>query len=62
MSGMLRKIAAVSGIIFGVAAALYPLLVFYFLVVKKIPVRQISLFVMAFALVVFIAGTSKKKA
>jgi hypothetical protein len=43
------------------AAAVYPVLVFYFLVIRKIPLRQFSILVIAFALIVFIAGTSKKK-
>lgn len=44
------------------ASVIYPILVFYFLVIQKTPIRLLSLFVMAFALLAFIAGTSKKKA
>ena len=44
------------------ATVMYPVLVFYFMVIQKTPVRLLSLFVMAFALFAFIAGTSKKKA
>jgi len=44
------------------AAAVYPALIFYFLVIRKTPIRMLSLFVIAFALIAFIAATSKKKA
>ena len=47
---------------FYAAAAVYPLLVFYFLVIRKTHIRQLSLFVIAIALFAFITGTSKKKA
>ena len=43
-------------------AALYPAMIFYLLVIKKFELRHISIFVIAFALVLFIFGTSKKKA
>lgn len=43
------------------AAALYPGFIFYFLVIRKTPLRQFSLFVMAFALLAFVSGTSSKK-
>ena len=48
--------------LFPVAAAVYPALIFYFLVIRKTPIRSLSLFVIAFALIAFISGTSKKKA
>jgi len=48
-------------IISSVIAALYPFFVYYFLVIRKIPLRHLSLFVIAFALASFIAATSKKK-
>jgi acyl-coenzyme A synthetase/AMP-(fatty) acid ligase/uncharacterized membrane protein/3-hydroxymyristoyl/3-hydroxydecanoyl-(acyl carrier protein) dehydratase len=57
MASMLRGI---SNILFVIAAALYPALVFYFLVIRNIPLRLFSLFVVAFALFVFITGTSAK--
>ena len=48
--------------LFYASALVYPALVFYFLVIRNTPIRMLSLFVIAFALVAFIAGTSKKKA
>ena len=48
--------------LFYVAAVVYPVLIFYFLVIRKTPIRMLSLFVIAFALIAFITGTSKKKA
>ncbi|MDR1505809.1 MAG: hypothetical protein LBI67_01765 [Treponema sp.] len=48
-------------ILFYAAAAAYPALVFYFLSVRKVPVRTVSLFIIAFSLLAFIARTSKKK-
>jgi VIT1/CCC1 family predicted Fe2+/Mn2+ transporter len=48
-------------VLFYIAAAAYPVLVFYFLVIRKTPLRVFSLFLIAFAFVVFIAATSKKK-
>ena len=44
-----------------IAAVLYPALVYYSLVIRNIPIRHLSLFVIIFALAAFIAGTSKKK-
>jgi hypothetical protein len=44
--------------LFFVLSVIYPGVVFYFLVIRKIPVRQLSLFVVAFALLAFITGTS----
>ena len=49
-------------IFFIAAAVMYPVLVFYFLVIKKIPIQALSVFVIAFALLAFIIGTAKKKA
>ena len=46
--------------LFFVAAATYPAMIFYFLVVRKTQIRVFSLFVIAFAFVIFIAVTSKK--
>jgi hypothetical protein len=48
-------------VLFYVSVAAYPVLVFYFLVIRKIPLRAFSLFLMAFAFIVFITATSKKK-
>ena len=58
----MSRLRKISKVILYVVVAVYPVLVFYFLVVRNIPVRFLSLFVMAFALLAFIAGTSKKKA
>jgi acyl-coenzyme A synthetase/AMP-(fatty) acid ligase/uncharacterized membrane protein/3-hydroxymyristoyl/3-hydroxydecanoyl-(acyl carrier protein) dehydratase len=57
---MAPKLRNISKVLFFIAAALYPALIFYFLVIRKIPLRLFSLFVMAFALFAFIAGTSAK--
>jgi len=57
---MASKFRGISRVLFFIAAALYPGLIFYFLVIRKTPLRMFSLFVMAFALLVFITGTSAK--
>jgi uncharacterized membrane protein len=57
---MIPKFRGIAKVFFFVAAALYPLLIFYFLVLRKTPLRMFSLVVMAFALLAFIAGTSSK--
>ncbi|MCL2129382.1 MAG: hypothetical protein FWH35_03410 [Treponema sp.] len=49
-------------ILFIAAAVMYPILVFYFLAIKKTPIQALSIFVIAFALLAFIIGTAKKKA
>jgi acyl-coenzyme A synthetase/AMP-(fatty) acid ligase/uncharacterized membrane protein len=51
----------ISKVLFYVAAVLYPGLIFYFIVIRKIPLRLFSLFIIAFALLAFIAGTSRSK-
>jgi uncharacterized membrane protein/acyl-CoA synthetase (AMP-forming)/AMP-acid ligase II len=48
-------------ILFYVVAAVYPVLIFTFLVVLKLPVRILSLFIMALAFAVFLSATGKKK-
>ena len=48
-------------VIFFIIAALYPALVYYSLVVRDIPLRHFSLFIIAFALFGFITGTSRGK-
>ena len=55
------KIRGVAKVLLGMAAVVYPGLIFYFLVIRKIQIRQLSLFVMAFAVIAFITATSKKK-
>jgi uncharacterized membrane protein/acyl-CoA synthetase (AMP-forming)/AMP-acid ligase II/3-hydroxymyristoyl/3-hydroxydecanoyl-(acyl carrier protein) dehydratase len=57
---MAPKFRSISKALFFCAAALYPGLIFYFLVIRKTPLRLFTLFVMAFALLAFIAGTSAK--
>jgi len=59
---MASKLRNISKVLFFFAAALYPALIFYFLVIRKIPIRMFSLFVIAFALIIFITVTSGKKA
>ena len=58
---MAGKFRFVTKALFFTAAVAYPAMIFYFLVIRKMPLRTFSLFVMAFALVVFITFTSKKK-
>jgi len=58
---MAFKFRNVTNVLFYAASLVYPVVVFYFLVIRKAPLRQLSLFVMAFALFAFIAGSSKKK-
>ena len=48
-------------VLFFIAAALYSALIFFILVIRKIPLRMFSLFIIAFALIIFITITSKKK-
>jgi uncharacterized membrane protein/acyl-CoA synthetase (AMP-forming)/AMP-acid ligase II/3-hydroxymyristoyl/3-hydroxydecanoyl-(acyl carrier protein) dehydratase len=58
---MASKFRSIAKVLFFIAAALYPALIFYFLVIRKTPLRLFSVFVIGFALIVFIAGTSAKK-
>ena len=58
---MIDKFRKISRPLFYAAMAIYPILVFYFLVIHKMPIRVLSLFIIALALSAFIAGTSKKK-
>jgi len=57
---MASKFRSIAKTLFFITAALYPGLIFYFLVIRKTPLRLFSLFVVVFALLVFIAGTSAK--
>jgi hypothetical protein len=59
---MAVRFRSILNVLFVAAAIIYPVLIFYFLVIQKTPLRMLSLFVMAFALLAFVAGTSKKKA
>ena len=58
---MAGKFSFLTKALFSAAAVVYPILVFYFMVIRKTPIRMVSLFVIAFALIAFISGTSKKK-
>jgi len=58
---MALRFPQVSKAFFAIAAVLYPAFVFYFLVVRKTPLRLFSLFIAAFALVAFITRTSSSK-
>jgi uncharacterized membrane protein YphA (DoxX/SURF4 family) len=49
------------GVLFYIAAVIYPVLVFCSLVVLKIPLRVFSFLLILFSLVYFLAATSKKK-
>ena len=57
---MIPKFRGIAKVFFFFIPALYPVLVFYFLVVRKIPLRMFSLFIMAFAFLAFITRTSRK--
>jgi len=58
---MASKLRSIAKVLFFLAAALYPGLIFYFLFIRKIPLRLFSIFVIAFALIVFVTGTSAKR-
>jgi len=58
---MASQFRGIPKVLFLIVAALYPALIFYFLVIRKTPLRMLSLFVIGFALLVFITGTAKKK-
>jgi uncharacterized membrane protein/acyl-coenzyme A synthetase/AMP-(fatty) acid ligase len=58
---MASKFRGIPKVLFFIAAALYPALIFYFLVIRKTPIRLFSIFVIGFALLVFITGTSGGK-
>ncbi|MCL1928058.1 MAG: hypothetical protein FWG07_04605 [Treponema sp.] len=57
---MIPGFRGIARVFFYSTAALYPALIFYFLVIRKTPLRLFSLFVMALALLAFIAGTSRR--
>ena len=59
---MASKFRIIPKIIFYTSTILYPLMIFYLLVIRKTPIRMLSLFVMAFALLIFITGTSRRAA
>ena len=58
---MALKFRQITKVLFVSAAALYPVFVFYFLVIRKTPIQLVSLFVAIFALIIFLSQTSKKK-
>jgi uncharacterized membrane protein/acyl-CoA synthetase (AMP-forming)/AMP-acid ligase II len=51
----------ITKVLFVIAAVLYPAFIYYFLVIRKIPLRLFSLFIIAFAVLAFLNGTSAKK-
>jgi len=51
-----RKYKNIINILFNAVLVIYPILVFYFLIIQKVPVRVFSLFTLAFALFGFVAG------
>ncbi|MDR2597597.1 MAG: hypothetical protein LBC76_09815 [Treponema sp.] len=55
---MSAKLKLITRILLYSASIIYPLLIFYFLVIQKIQIKQLSFFVIALALFTFIAGTS----
>jgi hypothetical protein len=55
---MKLKIKHIAKALFYALSVIYPAVVFYSLAIRKIPLRQLSLFVIAFALLAFIARTS----
>jgi uncharacterized membrane protein len=59
---MKLKIKQIIKALFIVLSVVYPGVIFYFLVIRKIPLRQLSLFVIAFALLAFINGSSGRSA
>ena len=58
---MAFKIRHAGRAVFYAALVAYPGLVFYLLVIREVPLRMLSLFVMGIAILAFIARTSKKK-
>jgi len=53
---LFRAFAAAAG---GLLAAAYPFTVFYFLVIRKAPIRVLSLVIIALGAAIFLASTSK---
>ena len=58
---MAHRFKKISTVLFYILAALYPVLIYYFLVIRKIPLRMFSLFIIAFAFFAFIVRTSSPK-
>jgi acyl-coenzyme A synthetase/AMP-(fatty) acid ligase/uncharacterized membrane protein len=58
---MASRFPQVPKVLFYIAAVLYPAFIYYFLVVRKTPLRLFSLFVIAFAFLAFIIKTSSKR-
>ena len=57
---MSNKSKSIFNILFNAVLVLYPILVFYFLIIQKVPVRIFSLFTLALALFGFVAGISNR--
>ena len=51
----------ISKVLFVIAGVLYPAFIYYFLVIRKIPLRLFSIFIIAFALIAFISATTSKE-
>jgi uncharacterized membrane protein len=60
MGVMSDKYKSIFWILFNALMAMYPILVFYFLIIQKIPIRILSLFIIAFALFEFTVRFFKK--
>ena len=58
---MAFKFRSIPKVFYYVVAALYPVLVYFFLVIHKTPSRVFSLFVIAFALFAFVTGAKKNR-
>jgi drug/metabolite transporter (DMT)-like permease len=52
------KFKLITKILFYSASVIYPLLVFFFFLIQRIQIKQLSFFIIAVALFAFIAGTS----
>ena len=58
---MASGLKRITKVLFVIAAVLYPACIYYFLVIRRIPLRTFSLFIIAFAFLAFLSGTSAKK-
>jgi acyl-coenzyme A synthetase/AMP-(fatty) acid ligase/uncharacterized membrane protein/3-hydroxymyristoyl/3-hydroxydecanoyl-(acyl carrier protein) dehydratase len=58
---MASRFPQVPKVLLYIIAVLYPAFIYYFLVIRQIPLRIFSLFIIAFALLAFITRTSSRK-
>jgi uncharacterized membrane protein/3-hydroxymyristoyl/3-hydroxydecanoyl-(acyl carrier protein) dehydratase len=58
---MAARFPQVPKVLLYIAAVLYPAFIYYFLVIRKTPLRMFSLFIIAFAFLAFITRTSSEK-